>query len=65
MQQARTGERTVQGVLEAALTTVPGAVPREMAVGRTDARVHALAMMIYGFKLYALTTDFCPVNRAY
>lgn len=42
--QAKTGERTVQGVLEAALTDIPGAKPRVMAAGRTDAGVHALAM---------------------
>lgn len=42
--QAKTGERTVQGVVESALADVPGAVPRVMAAGRTDAGVHALAM---------------------
>ena len=42
--QARTGERTVQGVLEAALAEIPGARPRVMAAGRTDAGGHALAM---------------------
>ncbi len=42
--QARTGERTVQGVLEAALAEIPGARARAMAAGRTDAGVHALAM---------------------
>jgi tRNA pseudouridine38-40 synthase len=56
--QARTGERTVQGTLEAALTTVPGAVPRVMAAGRTDAGVHALAMVAH-----YNTEDAIPVTR--
>ena len=56
--QAKTGERTVQGVLEAALTDVPGAVPRVMAAGRTDAGVHALAMTAH-----YLTDDTIPVAR--
>lgn len=41
--QAR-GERTVQSVLEAALARIPGASPKVVAAGRTDAGVHALAM---------------------
>ncbi len=44
--QAR-GERTVQGVLEAALGRIPGAVPRVVAAGRTDAGVHALEMIVH------------------
>lgn len=56
--QARTGERTVQGVLEAALADVPGAAPRIMAAGRTDAGVHALAMTAH-----YLTEDTVPVYR--
>ena len=57
--QAKTGERTVQGVLEAALRDVPGAVPRVMAAGRTDAGVHALAMTAH-----YLTEDTIPIARA-
>ncbi len=56
--QAKTGERTVQGVLEAALSDVPGAVPRVMAAGRTDAGVHALAMTAH-----YLTEDKVPIAR--
>ena len=56
--QAKTGERTVQGVLEAALADVPGAVPRVMAAGRTDAGVHALAMTAH-----YLTDDTIPIAR--
>ncbi|ADI13956.1 tRNA pseudouridine(38-40) synthase TruA [Truepera radiovictrix] len=39
--------RTVQGVLEAALATLPGARPKAHAAGRTDAGVHALAMVAH------------------
>ena len=56
--QAKTGERTVQGVLEAALADIPGAVPRVMAAGRTDAGVHALAMTAH-----YLTADRVPISR--
>ena len=45
--QAKTGERTIQGVLEAVLADVPGARPRVMGAGRTDAGVHALAMVAH------------------
>ncbi|MDQ3460729.1 MAG: tRNA pseudouridine(38-40) synthase TruA [Deinococcota bacterium] len=41
------GERTVQGVLEAALAALTGAKPRVMAAGRTDRGVHALAMVAH------------------
>ncbi len=41
------GERTVQGVVEAALARIPGAVPRVMAAGRTDKGVHALSMVAH------------------
>ena len=44
--QAR-GERTVQGVLEEALARIPGARPKVVAAGRTDAGVHALAMVVH------------------
>ncbi len=44
--QAR-GERTVQGVLEAALARIPGARPKVTAAGRTDSGVHALAMPVH------------------
>ncbi|HEX7023141.1 MAG TPA: tRNA pseudouridine(38-40) synthase TruA [Trueperaceae bacterium] len=56
--QARTGERTIQGVIEAALADIPGARPRLMAAGRTDAGVHALAMVAH----YD-TSDSIPVTR--
>ena len=56
--QAKTGERTVQGVVEKALASVPGARPRIMAAGRTDAGVHALAMVAH----YD-TEDNIPVNK--
>lgn len=45
--QARTGERTVQGVLQAALTNLPGTHSPLCAAGRTDAGVHALAMVCH------------------
>ena len=45
--QAKTGERTVQGVIETALADIPGARPRVMGAGRTDAGVHALAMVAH------------------
>ena len=56
--QAKTGERTVQGTLEAALKDIPGAAPRVMAAGRTDAGVHALAMTAH-----YLTEDTIPISR--
>ncbi len=52
------GERTVQGVLEAALEPL-GAFNRPMAAGRTDTGVHALEMPIHidaGFSLSAQST---------
>jgi tRNA pseudouridine38-40 synthase len=45
--QARTGERTVQAVLEGALARLPGAHGPVVAAGRTDAGVHALAMVAH------------------
>lgn len=45
--QAKTQERTVQGVMEAALASLPGALPKLHAAGRTDAGVHALAMVAH------------------
>lgn len=45
--QAATGERTVQGVIENVLAGIPGARPKVMAAGRTDAGVHALAMVAH------------------
>ncbi len=45
--QAATGERTVQGVLAAALADIPRTVPKVRAAGRTDAGVHALAMVAH------------------
>ena len=52
------GERTVQGVLEAALAKIPGAVPKITAAGRTDAGVHALEM-----SLHYDTEDRIPIER--
>ena len=55
--QAR-GERTVQGVLEEALSKIPGALPKVVAAGRTDAGVHALEMIVH----YD-TEDTVPTER--
>lgn len=52
------GERTVQGVIEGALADIPGARPRIIAAGRTDAGVHALAMVAH----YD-TEDSIPLER--
>ncbi len=56
--QAATGERTVQGVLEDVLKTIPLAKPRMIGAGRTDTNVHALAMIAH-----YNTKDNIPVNR--
>ena len=56
--QAKTGERTVQGVIEAALSDIPGARPRIMGAGRTDAGVHALVMVAH----YD-TDDTIPIQK--
>lgn len=58
--QAATGERTVQGVLEAALAELPGARPRMMAAGRTDAGVHALAMVAHYDTTDTIATERIP-----
>lgn len=42
----RQGERTVQGVLEAALKKVLGHTPKLVAASRTDAGVHALGQVV-------------------
>lgn len=42
-----TGERTVQGTLQEAFAALPGAHGRVHAAGRTDAGVHALAMVAH------------------
>lgn len=44
--QVQTGQRTVQGVLEAVLHQITGAATRTIASGRTDAGVHALAQVV-------------------
>lgn len=44
LQTQAQGQRTVQTVLEQALSRIPGAIPKVVAAGRTDAGVHALAM---------------------
>ncbi len=46
-QRQAKGERTVQAVLEAALAEIPGARPRVVPAGRTDAGVHALGMVVH------------------
>jgi tRNA pseudouridine38-40 synthase len=46
-QRQPTGERTVQGVLEAAFAALPGEHGAVHAAGRTDAGVHALAMVAH------------------
>ncbi len=45
--QAKTGERTVQAVLQAALAKLPGEHSSLKAAGRTDAGVHATAMVAH------------------
>lgn len=45
--QRKTGERTVQGCLEIALSKLPGMTPTVWAAGRTDRGVHALAMVAH------------------
>jgi tRNA pseudouridine38-40 synthase len=42
-----TGERTVQGVLQEAFAKLPGVHGNPVAAGRTDAGVHALAMVVH------------------
>ena len=44
-QRQAQGERTVQGVLEAAWANLPGVHGSALGAGRTDAGVHALAMV--------------------
>lgn len=46
-QRQATGERTVQGVLEGAWARLPGRHGPAVAAGRTDAGVHALAMVVH------------------
>src|SRR5690625_6706736 len=43
-QQQKTGERTVQGVIQQALTRLPGEHSQVHGDGRTDRGVHALAL---------------------
>lgn len=45
--QQRTGERTVQATVEEALARLPGEHGSVIAAGRTDAGVHALAMVAH------------------
>ncbi len=45
--QARTGERTVQGVVQDAWAKLPGTHTSLRAAGRTDAGVHALEMVAH------------------
>jgi tRNA pseudouridine38-40 synthase len=44
--QVQEGQRTVQGVLEAALSRITGQPVRAVASGRTDAGVHALGQVV-------------------
>ena len=45
--QTRTGERTVQGVIEDAFARLPGEHGTVIAAGRTDAGVHALGLVAH------------------
>lgn len=57
-QRQATGERTVQGALEAAFAALPGEHGPVVAAGRTDAGVHALAL-----SAHADTTSKIPDER--
>src|SRR5690606_25745291 len=46
-QRQAAGERTVQGVIEAALARLPGRHGAVIGAGRTDAGVHALALVAH------------------
>src|SRR5690606_34358098 len=46
-QRQPTGERTVQGAVEQAFARLPGEHGTVIAAGRTDAGVHALAMVAH------------------
>ncbi|MCL4454077.1 MAG: tRNA pseudouridine(38-40) synthase TruA [Deinococcus sp.] len=58
LQTQKKGERTVQADLEAALSKIPGAHPKVVPAGRTDAGVHALAM-----PFHYDTRDSVPTER--
>lgn len=58
--QAATKERTVQGVLESVLGNIPQAKPRIIGAGRTDAGVHALAMVAHYDTEDNIPTDKIP-----
>ncbi|PZA06802.1 MULTISPECIES: tRNA pseudouridine(38-40) synthase TruA [unclassified Meiothermus] len=60
LQTQAQGERTVQNTLEQALAQIPGAIPKVVAAGRTDAGVHALAMPFHYDTLDTIPPEKIP-----
>lgn len=61
LQTQAKGERTVQNTLEQALAQIPGAIPKVVAAGRTDAGVHALAMPFHYDTLDPIPPEKIPL----